>query len=98
MADAWGPWIEHDGTGCPCAGDYVIARVEDWPGEYRFCSGRASAMGEGWDWANWLKVDPADGLMSSRIVRYQVRKPRGLSILENLIANLPAPQPEGVDA
>ena len=25
MSEQWGPWIEHDGKGCPCLGQWVKA-------------------------------------------------------------------------
>jgi hypothetical protein len=42
-----------------------------------------SGGGDSWDWTNSWEC--------SRIIRYRIRKPRGLTLLENLIADLPAP-------
>lgn len=88
MTDEWGPWIEHDGKGCPCVGKYV--EVE----HYHFYHGEARRMiipcvnGEnGWD------NRPND----SNVIRYRIRKPRGMAILESILTDLPMPT-ERVDA
>lgn len=85
--ETWGPWIEHDGKGCP-VGDGVAVNATD-------CRGRETIScfrygGESWDWSNWPEY--------TRIIRFRIRKPRGLTILENLIADLPAPVGPKVDA
>lgn len=99
--DLWGPWIDHDGKGCPCRGAMVESvdacgvamihiaggiSVDPVTGELR-----ASYVNEAscdlWDWAecaSWRRYD-------ARIVRYRVKRPRGLTILKKLIENLPAP-------
>ena len=93
----WGPWIEHDGKGCPCVGQYVqterLKKIENWVGssativDGKFTWGIARG-GKSWFWENgW-----------TRIIRYRIRKPRGLTVLENLIADLPAPVGPKVDA
>lgn len=50
-----------------------------------------------WDWSlpQWKFAD-----QGWQIIRYRIRRPRGLTILEALIADLPVPVPvrEGVDA
>lgn len=30
MEEDWGPWIEHDGKGCPCAGMHVEVVCEGY--------------------------------------------------------------------
>lgn len=92
MSEEWGPWIEHDGKGCPCLGMYVH-RIADKPG-YNPELGRSVTELVGivehvgpWIWGNPMYV---------RVLRYRIRKPRGLTILEKLIADIP--QPAKVDA
>lgn len=71
MSEEWGPWQAHDGKGCPCLGKFVHL-VDDEGAEWR---GVAGALGgESWNWANrgWVYV----------VVRYRIKKPRGLTILE----------------
>jgi hypothetical protein len=88
----WGPWIEHDGTGCPCPGEYVMCLFETLPGHLETGEGLAGAAGGwSWDWQWWGKIPPGAADLSSRILRYRVRKPRGLAILKNLIADRSAP-------
>jgi hypothetical protein len=87
----WGPWIEHDGKGCPDLVGHsiecVVRRDEDAPKvRVEDCEEHYSAP---WLWA----ILPCH----YQIIRYRVRKPRGLTILEELIADLPAPAPN-VDA
>jgi hypothetical protein len=84
MSEEWGPWIDHDGRGCPVSSVMVQA--------VRICRARgrlpckvfyipSSGGGKSWDWQNyptWTKV-----------IRYRIRKPKGMVILESLIADLP---------
>lgn len=77
MSEEWGPWIEHDGKGCPCVGMYA-ERIHD---RGDVVIGVVLRGGRSWEWAPGF----------TRVIRYRIRKPRGLTILENLIADLPAP-------
>lgn len=91
----WGPWIEHDGKGCPCVGAFVHVVHEGFAGW--FMQGQLIAGSQGgfsWDWRYWLKVPPGHNSMATRVIRYRIRKPRGMTILESLLENLP----EEVDA
>lgn len=73
MSEEWGPWIEHDGRGCPCLGMYV--RIE-WP-DGEFLDGIAGSNGGySWDWSNSDWADP--------VIRYRIRKPRGLEALQKI--------------
>lgn len=89
MEHQWGPWREHDGTGCPVVGQIVHIVMEEpaegSPGEewgpetlevindYE-CIDLAAPVGS-WTWepGHWP------------IVRYRVRKPLGLTILEGIL-------------
>lgn len=94
VSEEWGPWIEHDGKGCPCEGMWVRAEYADgevsehiamgylWPGEGQVVNC--------WDWGECAICDCLDW----RVIRYRIRKPRGMVILEALLTNLP----ETVDA
>ena len=96
MEQEWGPWIEHDGKLAPhLSGLWIEGDVEDCLAvgrrivstsverlEWRVGSG----LGKSWDWSNWPEY--------SRILRYRIRKPRGLTILEEILNDLP----ETVDA
>lgn len=92
MSDEWGPWIEHDGRECPVRGQFVQSVERSGRTEVHIaesicfnifgerCSFRASDP-SAWVWAD---VPP---LM--QIVRYRIRKPRGLTILEQIAADPP---------
>ncbi|MCZ0962853.1 hypothetical protein [Paracoccus benzoatiresistens] len=88
--EEWGPWVEHDGKGCPCIGMYV--RMES-----KGCSCRHLAEGIAREEPEWGKGLDAQckrcGVETVvAIGRYQIRKPRGLTILQDLIENPPAPR------
>jgi hypothetical protein len=94
MTDEWGPWIDHDGKGCPCVGklvDMVFAGCAQDTGIAGAQCARLgiphNGVGSAWFWET--ETPEYD-----YIIRYRIRKPRGLVILESLLENLP----EGVDA
>lgn len=86
MAEEWGPWIEHDGKSCPCVGQCGKVEYND-PLHTVFGPTVFTGRPEAWQWdyfaEHWCKV-----------IRYRIRKPRGLTILEGLLEHLP----EKVDA
>lgn len=82
MDETWGPWIEHDGKGCPCRGAFahvVFARA---------IRGTASMASRGQsltptDWVGVVNPVGDDGswdwsLRYVPIIRYRIRKPRAL--------------------
>lgn len=83
MDEEWGPWIEHDGKGCPCRGMWVECQFDDLRPNIEGVARGDDVDGTcGWYWRNKNRV--------AVFVRYRVRKPRGLKILEQLLADLPA--------
>lgn len=76
MDEEWSEWIEHDGGACPCVGKYIHAvfRHDPWgPAEVI-----GIAMGGlGWFWDNGFPD----------ITRYRIRKPLGLTILQQIAAD-----------
>ncbi len=94
--EEWGPWIEHDGKGCPVRGMYAQwvwdnGRLREGVAGVSLVSRRdgrviGSARGYGpntWIWSS----RPVN-----RTIRYRIRKPRGMLILERLVASLDAPE------
>jgi len=78
--DEYGPWIEHDGLGCPCVGayvhcvhDYGVYQKERW-------AIAGSEGGMSWDWSYLPK--------HTRIIRYRIRKPRGMYVLQEILLEL----------
>ena len=97
MSDEWGPWIEHDGMGCPVRGMWVetITNKPGWTEDgvltdrkIYFTSGPLRS----WDWSYASK-----GFVM--VIRYRVRIPRALQQLREMVENLPAPtKPVEIDA
>lgn len=81
--EEWGPWIEHDGKGCPCVGFYIQATSE-WKEHLFGTEGLVRFEGAEWDWSNFP--------MARKLIRYRIRKPRALRDLITLVETLPAPQ------
>jgi len=88
MAEAWGPWIGHDGGGVPVA-EGTWCQVETKDGH--ILEDRSHGpIGPG-ETSLWIWSTIPSRFWFMAIIRYRVRKPRGLVILETLIADLPAP-------
>lgn len=88
MSDEWGPWIEHGGRGCPlAAGAPVYVACADGVQEDGTACGHSYS---GWHW-EYVALMGRPGL---RVLRYRIRKPRGMVVLESLLVDLP----EQVDA
>lgn len=90
-ADAdWGPWLVHDGKGCPCVGQYVQVRFVD--GDEAV--GPAGIDGGAcWIWSSlelggWHHVERG---FAMHIVEFRIRRPKGMAILNAILADLPAP-------
>lgn len=88
MSEEWGPWIKHDGNGCPVKGMTVeVDHYHPFHGLERGLLIKCVDGGRGWD----------DRPEDSNVVRYRIRKPRALRNLIQLVEDLPAPQPERTD-
>jgi len=90
MTDEWGPWIEHDGRGCPCLGK-VVEAIDRRGFRDVFIAGTVLGMFavyidavSAWTWSGH----------SDDIILYRIRKPRGLTICEGILAGIK--KPEGV--
>jgi hypothetical protein len=109
VTEEWGPWVEHDGAEVRSripAHAVIAIRLgakgieppyfkgisHNWPGFFW----RIKRVKTGWFSSEWRPVcdDPA----YAPIIAYRIRKPRGLVMLENLIAELPEPVGPKVDA
>jgi hypothetical protein len=99
MSGEWGPWVDHDGMGCPCRGQIahmIFRKAGYWnpkmlrrgqaigPSEWIGIAGPHLTDGS-WDWS----------LGHIPIIHYRIRKPLGLTILEQVMQDLPLPV--GVD-
>jgi hypothetical protein len=83
--DGWTNWITHDGKGCPCVGWMVQARWKSSDGTLRATAsdGMETFIAEGGKSWYWGKIGYAP------IILYRVRKPKGLTMLEELLEKLP---------
>ena len=106
MDNEWGPWIEHDGKGCPCVGAMVHVVLGDSfdPSEVPVLESEG-----GWE-PGYMPLSPSEAVGIARhggswswvdgyypVITFRVRKPRGLTILEELLQGLPAPVRPKVD-
>ncbi len=95
----WGPWIEHDGKGCPCRGEYVHAVFSEKDSLgidelFDFVPHDAGiAPDSQWIWAKAITYGKA------LILRYRLRRPRCAAFdrLAEIVADpaLPITAPEG---
>lgn len=81
MDKSWGPWIEHDGTGCPCVG--AFAEAELYPPWIDTKTKQAIVVGgPQWGWENAKTVTretQTKRFVVGAVIRYRVRKPRAAS-------------------
>ena len=90
--EEWGPWIVHHGKGCDVEGKVVKTKRRDGSIDGPYVAGtRGPRKKYGGDprYDSWVHQPK-----SLDIVEYQVKKPKGLKMLEELIQNLPAPTKE----
>jgi len=79
----WGPWIDHDGDGCPCIGSYVNVIYLDENEEYGIAFGGGSWTYDDVDsYVTWC-----DGC--EPIIHYRIRKPRAMKLLQSIVENPP---------
>jgi hypothetical protein len=87
MSDEWGPWIEHDGAHIPTefvVGDVVQLLAENNQTGTLSVSAPRQVQPEDFVRHNWFW-----GEGTHDVLRYRIRKPRGLTILEGLLETLP---------
>ena len=94
----WGPWIEHDGKGCPVRGQLVRCEVDDDIHRLSKESADARIIAP-----RIVEHIPRHGVRHAswhwtpgyvRVLRYRIRKPRAMKLIQSLLENLP----ERVDA
>lgn len=99
----YGPWIDHDGSGCPCKGKIVQTEVlgrgisEHVAHGTFHIGGVPCAPPSSHDFVTdaWIWDEPIFG----NVIRYRIRKPDALRALIAMVENIGAPsQPERVEA
>jgi hypothetical protein len=86
MSYEWGPWIEHDGAHIPTefvVGDVVQLLAENNQTGTLNESVPRQVQPEDFARYNWFW-----GESTHDVLRYRIRKPRGLTILEGLLETL----------
>lgn len=73
----WGPWIEHDGKGCPCVGMWVEVEMLDGDVD--------QAISGEFVWPH-LELEE---FFQGYIIRYRILKPRGMKLLQSIVENPP---------
>ena len=77
------------------AGVWVEVEAELRSGPIRRFEGPYSPYEAEWDWRNFGKLGrKVDGgfAICGRILRFRTRKPRGMEVLERIVADVPAPR------
>ena len=103
MSGEWGPWIEHDGRGCPCIGHWTQSWLKASIGS-KFPNGEKFYLSEGvagrspWNWidSEYGRIQQ-NGKLAAKTIRYRIRKPRGMKVLETILLEIPN-TPEKVSA
>ena len=85
MQDIWGPWILHDGKGCPLPPGTIVEVVfEDRFGYQNRTIGCVDGDSHSsWDWSFYPEL--------KKIVRYRDKKPKGLEMLREIAESLDFP-------
>ena len=92
MDEECGPWIDHDGKSCPW-GQVVRVVFRNLIGEVELGPTIAGSKGgQSWFWGDPSCKDTwsinKEGKKSIPVVRYQIKKPKGLSLLEEILAEV----------
>ena len=97
--EEWGPWTSHDGGPCPLKkGQVAKFRCRNGLEKVWVCGGSPFKQ-DGTEYQSrsgvrkvniWLWGGRSEPYWCDAM-EYQIKKPKGLTILENLIANLPVP-------
>lgn len=77
MAEEWGPWIQHEGKGCPVVGIYVCVEIASGLKIEGVPSPRCANPPKGWASA-WIWSTVPEQNDGFRVVRYRVRRPAAL--------------------
>jgi hypothetical protein len=92
VSDEWGPWIEHDGGGCPVAAN-VTAQCFAWKFGTEVGPFTGVVVGgpdSSWFWRKCpLRRYVCYNPNAAPIIRYRVRKPRALMDLIKMVENMP---------
>lgn len=92
----YGPWINHDGKGCPVVGMWV--HVVSFKGDEAegvvqpACNDPKARKRSRWFWRDYVDCMAIDG-----VKKYRIRKPRGMSILLSILSEVERGGGKGYD-
>ncbi len=86
MSEVWGPWVQHDGMGCPLpVGTIVEVVCEDRFGFIQSQAGKIDGDSySSWDWSHFPEL--------KKILRYREKKPKGLAMLQEIAREVDVPK------
>ncbi len=103
--EEWGEWQIHDGKGCPVPAGTMVAVIFRDMSEFvglALCNVHEVYRGQMPDderWSRWWWASERNRIPNEKhIIQFRIKRPKGLTILESLIADLPAPANPKVDA
>lgn len=108
MNDEWGPWIDHDGRGRPLPKGTLVCgilgdgREDVWRiGRFVCCvTGKDKGPNPGYNQktCGWSWAIPGNRCsQKNHVIRYRVRRPRGMQVLDRVLAQLPPDRPRDPD-
>ena len=85
--EEWGPWVLHDGKGCPLKPGVIadVVSKDRFGFEMRTVAVVEGGSYSSWNWDFYPEL--------KKIVRYREKKPRGLQLLEESLKVKTAPKP-----
>lgn len=85
--EGWGPWVIHDGKGCPLPAGVIVEVVSE--DGFGFAKREVAVVQGGsyssWNWQHYPEL--------KRIIRYREKKPRGLALIEAALRDIPDHHP-----
>jgi len=89
--EQWGPWVEHIPGPCPIPlGAHCQVQCHNRDGSKPIKQGKMTERAA--NYPSWVMVSHTGPY--NMVLRYRIRKPRGLTILEKAIRDLPADAPK----
>ena len=87
--EQWGPWIDHDGSNYPVPVGTVVQAVRGNKSSVVCVVRHLNPYHNAWLWESL-----SDHTLDQRVVKYRIRKPKGLTMLENILAEVETKQPK----
>jgi len=93
--EEWGPWVSHDQNGCPVPDGTIVELYCVFPPKIKFQG--VGKIGIDYTREKWNDLDRDCKFLFNAgaysypigILKYRIKKPKGLTILEGLLVKLP---------